>query len=294
MTSKNLKVTFDVDKLEVRGSRLIATGIKQKNECFRMLFKMETTQEEANMPVGALLWHERMGHINFHSLKSMADNGLIPGLKINSPDTLFCENCQYGKLHRKPFQKKTQERALKLGEYVYMDLCGKMTHLSTGDSNYFLLLKNDSISYRSVYFIKHKSDAFAKFAEYKKLVETQTTNKIKKVHSDNGLEFSNEQFRQFFKDNGIIHEFSAPYTAEQNGRIERENRSIVENARTMLITANLQPENWAEAINTSVYILNRKPRSLDKKIPYELWTRKAVDLRHLRKFGADVYVHIPK
>jgi len=224
----------------------------------------------------------------------MADNGLIPGLKINSPDTLFCENCQYGKLHRKPFKKKTQERALKLSEYVYMDLCGKMTHPSTGDSNYFLLLKNDSISYRSVYFIKHKSDAFAKFAEYKKLVETQTTNKIKKVHSDNGLKFSNKQFRQFFKDNGIIHEFSAPYTAEQNGRIERENRSIVENARTMLITANLQPENWAEAINTSVYILNRKPRSMDKKIPYELWTRKAVDLRHLRKFGADVYVHIPK
>jgi len=188
-----------------------------------------------------------------------------------------------------------------------MDLCGKITHPSTGDSNYFLLLKDDGISYRSVYFIKddgisyrsvyfikHKSDAFAKFAEYKKLVETQTANKIKKVHSDNGLEFSNEQFRQFFKDNGIIHEFSAPYTTEQNGRLKRENRSIVENARTMLIATNLQLENWAEAINTSVYILNRKPRSLHKKIPYELWTRKAVDLRHLRKFGVDVYVHIPK
>lgn len=78
------------------------------------------------------------------------------------------------------------------------------------------------------------------------------SNKIKKVRSDNDLEFNNEQFRQFFKNNRIIHEFNASYTAEQNGRIKKENRLIVESARTMLIAVNLQPENWAEAINTSV------------------------------------------
>jgi len=44
-------------------------------------------------------------------------------------------------------------------------------------------------------------------------------------------------------------------------------------------------------VNTNIYILNRRPRELDKQIPYELWTKKKVDLKHLRKFGSDVFVH---
>jgi len=65
----------------------------------------------------------------------------------------------------------------------------------------------------------------------------------------------------------------------------------------MLFAAGLQPSCnlvWAEAVNTSIYILNRRPRELDKQIPYELWTKKKVDLKHLRKFGSDVFVYAPK
>lgn len=296
LTSKNFKAVFDSDKLEIHASQVIAVGVRKKNQCYKMIFKTEINQEVANVTVGdsAKLWHERMGHISFHTLKEMADSGLIPGLKINNLDGLFCEMCQFGKLHRRPFKTNLQERAAKPGDSIHMDLCGKMTHSSVSGANYFLLFKDDCTSYRTVYFIKHKSDAYAKFVEYKQLVETQTSNKIKRVRSDNGLEFRNEQFLQLFKGSGVIPEFTAPYTAEQNGRIERENRSIVESARTMLIAANLQPELWAEAVNTSVYILNRKPRSLDKKIPYELWSGKKVNLNHMRKFGSEGYVHVPK
>ena len=62
----------------------------------------------------------------------------------------------------------------------------------------------------------------------------------------------------------------------------------------MLIAAELDTELWAEAVNTSVYLLNRHPRELDEQIPYELWTNRKVMLDHLRKFGATVYTHIPK
>lgn len=62
----------------------------------------------------------------------------------------------------------------------------------------------------------------------------------------------------------------------------------------MLLAANLQPGLWAEAVNTGIYVLNRKPRELDKKLPYELWSSKIATLNHLRKFGAEVYVHVPK
>jgi len=123
----------------------------------------------------------------------------------------------------------------------------------------------------------------------------QTGNKIKIFRSDNGREYINEQFTEYFNRTGIITERTAPYCAEQNGRIERENRSVVECARTMLIDANLPEALWAEAVSTSVYILNRRPSKVkDNVTPFEKFTGKKVTLKHMRKFGAEAYVHIPK
>jgi len=294
-TNKNLKVVFKDNKMEVYGKRLLAVGIKQTNQCYKMLFKT-ASKPQANVSTtdSIMLWHERLGHVNFKTLKEMVGNGLLSGIKTKSIDGLFCEACQNGKIHRSPFQKISKERTSKPGEVIHMDVCGKMTHSSIGGSNYFVLFKDDSTSYRLAYFLKHKSDVFSKFLEFQNLCERQTGNKVKKIKSDRGLEFNNIQFKTHCQKEGIIQEFSAPYTPEQNGRIERENRSIVEGARTMLLAAKLQPGLWAEAVNTSVYLLNRRPRELDKGIPYELWTDKKVTLKHLKRFGSEVFVHVPK
>lgn len=294
-TNKNLKVIFQGDKMEIHGTRLLATGIKQANQCYKMLFK-PTNNLQANVSTTSsiMLWHERLGHVNFQTLKKMAENNLLPGVKTKIIDELFCEACQNGKLHRSPFQKISKERISKPGEVIHMDVCGKMTHPSIGGAYYFVLFKNDCTSYRIAYFLKHKSDVFPNFLQFQKLSERQTGNKIKKIKSDRGLEFNNEQFKLHCKNEGILQEFSAPYTPEQNGRIERENRSIVEGARTMLLAAKMQPGLWTEAVNTSVYLLNRRPRELDKQIPYELWTKRKVILNHLKRFGSVVFTHIPK
>jgi len=295
VTSKNLKVIFDNKKMEVYSDRLLVTGIKQSNQCYKIFFKT-VTNDQANVSMlnTIMLWHERMGHVNFRTLKEMADSGRLPGLQTKNLDGLFCEACQYGKLHRLPFQKNPKSRAQEPGEFIHMDLCDKMTHPSIGGANYFLLFK-DCTSYRTAYFIKHKSDTFSKFVEYHKLVENQTGNKLRKVRSDKGKEFDNEQFKQYFKEKGIIHEYSAPYIAEQNGRIERENRLIVEVSGLCCLqpTFNLD---YGQKLSTLVYMytLNRRPRELDKNLPYELWSGKTVTLNHLRKFGAVVHVYVPK
>jgi len=293
-TSKSLKVIFDEEKLEIYGNRLLATGIKQTNKCYKMLFKMPNAQANISTSDFTMLWHERLGHVNFKTLKKMADDGLLSNTTININNEVFCEACQHEKLSRLPFKKNIQERASRPGEAVHMDICGKMSHPSIGGAHYFLLFKDECTSYRIAYFIKHKSDAFSRFIQFQNLSEKQTGNKLKRVRSDRGLEFNNEQFKKHIQKEGIIHEFSAPYSPEQNGSIERENRSIVEAARTMLYAAKLQPGLWAEAVNTSVYLLNRRPRELDKQIPFELWTGKKLTLNHLKRFGSEVYTHIPK
>lgn len=298
VTNKNFKVVFEKDTLEIRnnGNNLIATGIKQANQCYKMLFRTMNTEQANSATVNpAILCHERMGHMNFQSLREMADAGRIPGLKITSLESLFCESCQYGKLHQKPFKDNLQERAKKPGEHIHSDVCGKISTTSIGGADYFVLFKDDCTSYRFAYFITHKNDVFSKFLEFEKLVEKQTGNKIKVFRSDNGGEFVNHQFQSHLKAHGIIHETSTPYTAAQNGRAERDLRSIVESAGTMLTATDLPRSFRAEAVNTAVYILNRRPcKPNNTQTPFEKWTGKELTLTHIKKFGATAYAHTPK
>lgn len=76
------------------------------------------------------------------------------------------------------------------------------------------------------------------------------------------------------------------YTPEQNGRAERENRTLVEAARTMILAKGLPKKLWAEAINTAAYILNRASKEeLKNKSPYEMWHGSRASISHLRVFG---------
>lgn len=80
------------------------------------------------------------------------------------------------------------------------------------------------------------------------------------------------------------------YTPEQNGCAERENRIIMESARSMIYAKIL-----AEAVNTAVYVLNRTVTSTVKSsTPYELWHGKTAQFDHFRIFGSEVYVHVPE
>ena len=96
-------------------------------------------------------------------------------------------------------------------------------------------------------------------------VQSEKELKILKVRSDHGREFENEPF-------GIIHEFSSPRTPQQNGVVERKNRTLQETARTMIHENNLAKHFWAEAVNTTCYVQNRiYIRPILNKTAYELF-----------------------
>jgi len=136
-----------------------------------MLFKtIRNCQVNISASNPVMLWHERLGHVNFQTLKKMIDSKQLPGITIGSVDGLFCEACQHGKLARLPFKKVVKERISKPGEVIHMDVCGKMTHSSIGGAYYFVLFKDDCTSYKVVYFLKHKSDVFSKFLQFVKMV----------------------------------------------------------------------------------------------------------------------------
>lgn len=93
---------------------------------------------------------------------------------------------------------------------------------------------------------------------------------------------------------GITRETTGLYTPEQNEKAERDNRTIMESARTMIHAKKLPLTLWAEAVNYAIYVLNRNVWKNGQVTPYELWVGKAPDLRHLRIFGSEAYMHVPK
>ncbi|GFQ73541.1 retrovirus-related Pol polyprotein from transposon TNT 1-94 [Trichonephila clavata] len=86
---------------------------------------------------------------------------------------------------------------------------------------------------------------------------------------------------------------SMSYTPQLNGAAERENRTIVESVRCMIYARSLPLKLWAEAVNTSVYVLNHTvPTSIKDKSPYELWfSKEVINIDHLHVFGRECYLN---
>jgi hypothetical protein len=118
---------------------------------------------------------------------------------------------------------------------------------------------------------------------------------VKKIRSDNGSEFKNLQVEEYLEEEGIKHEFSAPYTPQQNGVVERKNMSLVDMTRTMLGEYKTPERFWSEAVNTACHAINRLYlHRLLKKTSYELLTGNKPNVSYFRVFGSKCYILVKK
>jgi hypothetical protein len=167
---------------------------------------------------------------------------------------------------------------------------------SLGEKRYFVLFKDDYSKFRAVYFLNKKSDVENKFKIFCNEVKTRFDKDIVELRTDGGKEYAGKEIADFLNNRGIKHSITAPYTPEQNGSSERENRTIMEAARSMIYSNPDIPQFlWAEAVNMAVYVINRTgPTRVDGKTPYELWFDKKPKIDNLKVFGTECFVHIPK
>nr|GEV12370.1 hypothetical protein [Tanacetum cinerariifolium] len=97
------------------------------------------------------------------------------------------------------------------------------------------------------------------------------------------MEFKNKTLAKFFDEVGITQQFSAARTPQQNGVVERRNRTLFEATRTMLTFANLQLFLWAEAIATTCFTQNYLIiRKCFDKTPYELMNKRKPNIKFFR------------
>ena len=121
-----------------------------------------------------------------------------------------------------------------------------------------------------------------------KKIELEANLPVRLIRSDNGTEFKNSVLNDFCTEKGISRQFSAPRTPQQNGVVERKNRTLIEAARTMLSESRLPMYFWTEAVNTACYTQNRTLITKDhEKTPYELMANKKPTLKYFHVFGGN-------
>ena len=163
--------------------------------------------------------------------------------------------------------------------------------MSLGGNYYALVIVDDFSRYTWTLFLESKSDAFFAFKKLARGLQNTRNNSIGSIRSDHGGEFQNEKFSKFCEKTGILHNFSTPRNPQQNGVVERKNRSLEELARTMLSESSLPKYFWADVVNTSCYVMNRvQIRPILKKTPYELFNGRKTNISHLRVFGCSCFV----
>jgi transposase InsO family protein len=124
-----------------------------------------------------------------------------------------------------------------------------------------------------VFFLQDKSETQEVLKKFLKRVENEFGAKVKKIRSDNSTKFKNTQVENFLDEEGIKHEFSAPYTPQQNGVAKRKNRTLIEMARNILDDYKTLDRFWTEVVNTTCHATNHLYlHKLLKKTSYELIT----------------------
>ncbi|KAI3510580.1 hypothetical protein L1887_17688 [Cichorium endivia] len=238
------------------------------------------------------LWHRRLAHLNFKDLNKLVAMDLVcgmPALKFDN-DSL-CSACEHGKQTTQRHPTVINPRITEPLSLLYMDLCGPSAVESIGKKKYILVIVDDYSRFNWVLFLRNKSYAAEEIINFIKKMEVMLNKTVPTVHNDNGSEFKNQTLDGFLKTKGISHNFSAPYTPQQNGVVERRNRSLCEASRTMLNFANLPRYFWAEAIFTACVTQNRSYNHKRFHIrPYEVLDRRKPNVKFLHIFGCRCFI----
>ena len=172
---------------------------------------------------------------------------------------------------------------------MHSNLWGPTRTQSLNDVRYFMIFIDDFSRKVWVFILKLKDETFEKFKQWKVMVDNHSRN-LRCLRTNNGLEFCGEKFSNFYGNQGIVWHRTVKSMPQQNGLVERINRTILERAKCMLINARLLAKFWTEVVNTTCHLINKCLSSaINFKTPQEVWTSKPGSYQHLRVFRSTTY-----
>jgi transposase InsO family protein len=176
-----------------------------------------------------------------------------------------------------------------------MDLFGAIAYLSIGRSKYGLVIVDDFSRFTWIFFLQDKSKTQGTLKRFLRRAQHEFELKVKEIRSDNGSEFKNLQFEEYLEEEGIKHEFSTPYTPQQNGVVERKNMTLIDMVRTMLGEYKTPEQFWSEVVNIACHAINwLYLHRLLKKTSYKLLISNKPNVSYFRVFGRKCYILVKK
>ncbi|GJQ92616.1 putative ribonuclease H-like domain-containing protein [Tanacetum coccineum] len=215
-------------------------------------------------------WHRRLSHVNFKNMNKLVK----------------------GKQHKVSYKAKIVVSSYSEPlQMLHMDLFSPTSVRSISHKLYCLVITDAFSRFSWVFFLAKKDETVGILKEFIKLVENQLNKKVKVIRCDNGTEFKNRDLIEFSGSKGIKRDYSNARTPQQNGVVERKNRTLIEDARTMLADSFLPTMFWTEAVATACYVLNRVlVTNPHNKTSYELLTGIVPTISYLKPFGCHVTI----
>ena len=238
------------------------------------------------------LWHRRLGHLPLEQLR--AATSACTGISgIDGELDQVCEGCIKGKMHR-VYDKEATNKSTTPGERICTDLQGPMQTTGTAGARYSMNFVDEASGYCWLFFLRQKSSAYNAMESFLNMMENDG-KRVRYLRSDGGGEYTSGQVQGLLRRKGIKHEVTNPYSPHQNGKAERNNRSVMEVARCLLKHSGMPNVFWVEAMRLATWIRVRAPsRILNGKSPFEVWGGSKPNVKHLRVFGTAAYAHVPK
>jgi transposase InsO family protein len=219
------------------------------------LYLIDFSKEEADLDACLIaktnlgwLWHRRLTHVGMKNLHELLKGDHVLGLT----DVCFekdrpCAVCHVGKQVENTHHNKNVMTTSRPLELLHMDLVGPVADLSIVGSKYGLVIVDDFSRFTWVFFLQDKSETQGTLKRFLRRAQNEFELKVKKIRSDNGSEFKNLQVEEFLEEEGIKHEFCAPYTPQQNGVVERKNMALIDMVRTMLGEYKMPERFWSNS-----------------------------------------------
>ncbi|GJS67495.1 retrovirus-related pol polyprotein from transposon TNT 1-94 [Tanacetum coccineum] len=269
-----------------RGSDLYTISLQETTSSTPICFMAKAS------PTQAWLWHRRLSHLNFDYITLLSKKDVVTGLpKLKYVKDQLCSSCEMSKAKRSSFKSKVVPSSKGRLNLLHMDLCGPMRVASINGKKYILVIVDDYSRYTWTLFLRSKDETPEVLKDFLTMIQRNLQAQVITVRTDRGTEFLNKTLHAYFKEEGIEHQTSTPRTPEQNGVVERRNRTLVEAARTMLSASKLPLSFWAEAVATACYTQNRSIIiSTHGKTAYHIINDRKPSIKHLHIFGCICYI----
>ena len=238
------------------------------------------SRKEVNM--NSKRWHDRLGHAkSVKEISTLVRDGQLPHISCRKID---CESCAKGKYRRKFKGSLTSES--EVGR-LHVDTKGKVDTPSINGHLYFLTIVDEYSRYTQTYPMKSKGEASELLLNFIKRFEKQSNRVVRKIHSDNGTEFT--RAFDILKKDGLEITTSTVYTPESNGLVERTHGLLLSSIRSCLQKAKLPTNYWNYALRHVTDSRNVLPVSGTGKRPFEIvFGGPSPNVRHMRPFGCRI------